>query len=265
VIVSQCNGWNDTVRMAMYIELVLGGAVAKRVAGGPLLLWMDNFSAHRNEDIDALLTTCNVYPAMYPENMTAYLQVLDLVVNGPIKRHIRASRSRELLDKFHVLKVEYNRSVALGAPMKINWQVPRTSAKTCILNLLTLFAKDFKDPAFKLSIANSFMSTGSFRNAQGGFEVYTESSSLGELPMSTQKADFDVMAMILDQEEEDDELHAILDRIDLNSENGGGEDNEEDDEEDDDNVDDSSEEDEVGEVVVARARSSRNCSILFPF
>ena len=57
---------------------------------------MDNFSAHRTSDIDTLRTERNVYAAMYPENMTAHLQVLDLIVNGPIKRHIRACRSHEL-------------------------------------------------------------------------------------------------------------------------------------------------------------------------
>ncbi len=65
------------------------------------------------------------------------------------------------------------------------------------------------------------------------------------------------MAMILNQKEDGDELHAILDRIDLNC--GGDDDIEE---EDDDSSDDDGE-DEVGEVVV-RARSSRNSSILFP-
>jgi hypothetical protein len=75
--------------------------------------------------------------------------------------------------------------------------------------------------------------------------------------MSTERTGFDAMAMILDQEEDDDELHAILDRIDLNC--GGDDDIEV--EDDDSSGDDG--EDEVGEVVV-RARSSRNSSILFP-
>lgn len=98
-------------RMTMYIDLILGGQVAQNIAGGSILLWMDNFSAHRTPDIDTLLTERNVYAAMYPENMTAHLQVLDLIVNGPIKRHIRACRSHELVDKFQMLKAEYEAAI----------------------------------------------------------------------------------------------------------------------------------------------------------
>ena len=117
----------------MYIDLILGGQVAQNIAGGSILLWMDNFCAHRTPDIDTLLTERNVYAAMYPENMTAHLQVLDLIVNGPIKRHIRACRSHELVDNFQMLKSEYE--AAPIRPLKIDWVVPRISAKTCIQNL----------------------------------------------------------------------------------------------------------------------------------
>ena len=38
--------------------------------------------------------------------MTAALQVLDLVVNGPIKAHIKNKRAMRLYDSFQTFKME---------------------------------------------------------------------------------------------------------------------------------------------------------------
>lgn len=118
---------------------------------------------------------------------------------------------------------------------------------------------EFLDVKFKRSIMKSFISTGSFVNAQGGFEMYNESSSLGELPVSTKREHLDAIAYILDQEEDDDEIQDIFDHFDLND---AGDDDGDEESSDEDSGD--SDDDIVEEVSVMRARSSRNRSILFP-
>ena len=45
IITSQFKAWNDTVRMAMYIDLILKPLAEKQ--GGKFFLWMDNVSSHK--------------------------------------------------------------------------------------------------------------------------------------------------------------------------------------------------------------------------
>ena len=192
---------------------------------------------------------------VYPENMTAHLQVLDLIVNGPIKRHIRACRSHELVDNFQILKAEYE--AAPIRPLKIDWVVPRITAKMCIQNLRSLFMNEFLHAKFKSSIGTLHFH-GKLCECTGRFEIYNESSSLGELPVSTKREHFDAIAYILDQEEDDDEIQDIVDYLELTdaSDDDGDEESSDDDSGD-------SDDDIVEEVSVMRARSSRNRSILF--
>ena len=51
-----------------------------------------------------IIIECNVDVAFLPKNMTAELQVLDLVVNEPFKAHIRNERALRLYNSFQACK-----------------------------------------------------------------------------------------------------------------------------------------------------------------
>ena len=51
---------------------------------------MDNCGVHKGDCLDAIYEEANVEVGYLPENMTYILQVLDLVVNGPIKADMDA-------------------------------------------------------------------------------------------------------------------------------------------------------------------------------
>jgi hypothetical protein len=80
VITSQVKAWNDTIRMAMLIDLILEPHSRKV---GKLFLWMDNCGPHKTPCLNQLYAEANTNVGLFPPNMTASLQVLDLVVNGP--------------------------------------------------------------------------------------------------------------------------------------------------------------------------------------
>ena len=81
MITSQCKAWMDTVRMAMMIDLIWKPI---NDTDGGMLVWMDNCGSHKTAAIEALLTFLKIYVALFPKTMTAILQMLDLIVNGPI-------------------------------------------------------------------------------------------------------------------------------------------------------------------------------------
>ena len=76
MITSQAKAWNDTVRMAMCIDLILKPQADKR--GGKLFLWQDNFSAHKARCLDEIYAEAGVTSEFLPPQMTDELQVMQL-------------------------------------------------------------------------------------------------------------------------------------------------------------------------------------------
>ncbi len=57
----------------------------------PVLVW-DNFSAHHTEAVKAAYDNIGVTIECLLPNTTSILQVMDLVVNGPMKAAVRRQR-----------------------------------------------------------------------------------------------------------------------------------------------------------------------------
>jgi hypothetical protein len=72
---------------------------------GKMLLWCDNCGSHKTSIVRDAIKEVDIDVAFLPPNMTSELQVLDLVVNGPLKAHIRTKRANRLYDAFQVYKV----------------------------------------------------------------------------------------------------------------------------------------------------------------
>ena len=92
VITSQYKAWNNTVRMIMWLETIVA-PLKERL--GKLLIWFDNCGCQETSLVDSVINSLQVYVSCLPPNMTRVLQVLDLVVNGPLKTHssrLRGSR-----------------------------------------------------------------------------------------------------------------------------------------------------------------------------
>jgi hypothetical protein len=104
VITSQHKAWNDQIRMAMWVDLIVAPIKAR---DGKMLLWFDNCGCHTTELIEEKFKEQDVDVARLPPNMTGLLQVLDLAVNGPLKAHVRKLRARRIVNAFKKYKTDY--------------------------------------------------------------------------------------------------------------------------------------------------------------
>ena len=93
IITSQYKAWNDTVRMVLWFEVVIKPLKDKI---GKILIWCDNCGSHKTTSVMDIIAEIGVDVVFLPKNMTGELQVLDLVVNGPLKAHIRTNRANRL-------------------------------------------------------------------------------------------------------------------------------------------------------------------------
>ena len=99
VISSQIKAWNDTIRLAMWIDLI-AQPFKKNHCGGKLLIWRGNYPSLNAETIKRLARELGIGIQNLPVNMIYLLQVLDLIVNAIIKRHIRTVRAFDIANAF---------------------------------------------------------------------------------------------------------------------------------------------------------------------
>jgi DDE superfamily endonuclease len=148
VITSQFKAWNDTVRMIMWLELVVKPLKGKL---DDLLIWFDNCGCHKTAVVDEVINDLNVYVACLPPNKTGVLQVLDLVVNGPFKAHCRMLRGSRIVSYFQ----EYAQLYAIESKKSVKerkillFLAPKPRMLQGINDLFDLFANGFKKIRFK--------------------------------------------------------------------------------------------------------------------
>jgi DDE superfamily endonuclease len=268
VITSQHKAWNDTIRMAMWTDIIMNGDYVDKTEGdGRRLLWMDNCGCHKTEAIMHLFEQLKIDMALLPPNMTDILQVLDLVVNGPIKAHIRNKRAARLLDAFKIYK-EMIRSESDSAhrqsrsPQFPKFKAPKPSMEQGILDLIQLFGNDFTSEKFKRGVVKSFINTGGIPiPGQVGepliFNLYQSKSTSGSIQVLRNSSVINLSSPLAPedncedgQEEEVGEvlgaLEDLLDSDDLSVENlefaYDSDNNNDDDDDDSDDIESSEDE-----------------------
>ena len=94
--------------------------------------------------------------------MTEVLQVLDLVVNGPIKAHTRNLRGARIVAAFGEFRKMYDiemRKDVLERTLLV-FEPPKPKMSEAIQDLFNLIANGFREPKFVQGIVRSFISTG---------------------------------------------------------------------------------------------------------
>ena len=159
VITSQYKAWNDTVRMIMWLETVVKPLKARL---GKLMIWFDNCGCHKTSLVDDVIVELGVQVACLPPNMTGVLQVLDLVVNGPLKAHTRNLRGSRIVECFQKFIITYNDELSKVVNDRILpvFQPPKPDMLQSINDLFDLVAGGFKEKKFVEGVKRSFISTG---------------------------------------------------------------------------------------------------------
>lgn len=191
VITSQVKAWNDTTRMVMWFELVMKPI---KELFGKLMIWCDNCGSHKTSSVKSVIAETMVDVAFLPPNMTGELQVLDLVVNGPIKAHIKNKRAMRLYESFQEFKRE--RLADMEFPLDQRRNVQFSPTKPTMLegmkDLILLFQGQFTEEKFQRCINASFIKTGTLPQESQDvsvpptFVTYEKAASSGTLPVIPQ-------------------------------------------------------------------------------
>jgi len=190
--------------MAMHIDLILKPWTRDN-ADGKLFLWMDNCGPHKTDCLHSVFNEANVEVGLLPPNMTSELQVLDLVVNGPIKAHIRKLRAQRICKYFDKYRGIFRDQRKLKATQLPKWEPPKPSLEECIQDMLNLLLTDFATHKFKESICSSFTSTGTSYSPGPTFADYFPHNSNGTIIIDESKLDYTKLEL-----DEDDIVDIIV-------------------------------------------------------
>ena len=159
VITSQHKAWNDQIRMIMWLELIM---LPLKTKLGKLLIWFDNCGCHKTAVVQDYIDKIGIDVAYLPPNMTAILQVLDLVVDGPLKAHVRQLRAKRLVRSFQQFIEVYRTDSEKSEEEKNNptFIPPKPEMIQIVVDLFQLFENGFKEEKFKNGVRSSFIKTG---------------------------------------------------------------------------------------------------------
>ena len=159
VITSQFKAWNDSVRMIMWLETIIKPLKEKL---GKLLIWFDNCGCHKTAVVDDVISELGVQIACLPPNMTGVLQVLDLVVNGPLKAHTRNLRGARIVECFQDFIKQYKEESVKDVHVRTlpTFHPPKPEMLQGIQDLFDLIAGGFTEQKFIDGVRRSFVSTG---------------------------------------------------------------------------------------------------------
>ena len=220
----------------MWVHLIIG-PIKRR--DGKMLLWFDNCGCHKVDVVEKQMSDMGIHVALLPPNMTAILQVLDLVINGPLKAHIRQLRAMVTVKSFREFKEKYCEEQRKPPEQRVEMKFkPRKpDMYESMADLIKLFETQFKEIKFVNGVVSSFLKTGTvpITSANEFFEFKEETScgTIGPVPSGT-------MPLHKRKPTEEEENNRILDAFEafLNPVNNMNDLVDDDDEEDDYDYDD---------------------------
>ena len=159
--------------MILWFEIIM---LPIRTKLGKMLLWCDNCGSHKTSIVRDVIKEVEIDVAFLPPNMTSELQVLDLVVNGPLKAHIRTKRANRLYEAFQVYKSARteNNKIEKSLRRNLDFDPPKPTITEGILDLILLFKDQFNEEKFQSCINRSFIKTGTLPTEDSGPVTFVE-------------------------------------------------------------------------------------------
>ena len=119
------------------------------------LVW-DNCGPHGTAAVREMADEWGITLLPLPKNMTDVLQVMDLVVNSPVKAALRRDRERLLFHQFQAFKVARLKAKLEKKPLP-EFNPPKPKVHEGIRSLLSINSTTFADPRFKRAMSKCFI------------------------------------------------------------------------------------------------------------
>jgi hypothetical protein len=185
----------NIIMLVVYIELVLY-PYAQQQKNKKAFLWQDNYGLHKVKCLDKIYEECGIEVGYLPVNTTYMLQVLDLVVNGPLKACIRKHRAQSIVEYFADFKKLYDMELSKPEDDRKTplWKPPKPELAQCIKNLIKLMSSididGFCHEDFIKGVQRSFIDVGlAYKDGSKTFKEYSKTTKSGTMiiaPAGTQ-------------------------------------------------------------------------------
>ena len=134
----------------------------------PASLTYDNYAGHCGDDVDAVLAEENIAGSPLLPNATKFIQIIDKIVNGPIKRSLVTKHGTSMLDAFDAQLALMDVPTAVLADPEKAWawtpdeqvEVEAPKRATVICWAETVMDDKSSDSKFKASVKNGFVRYG---------------------------------------------------------------------------------------------------------
>lgn len=175
VITCQVKAWMDTAGIAMWADTLLSLLVSKCCRGRLLIVW-DNCGCHNVPALVDVFDDIGVKLMNLPPNVTDRLQVMDLVVNAPLKAGILRERCDELFEYMTAWKVDRLKQLALPEKERklVVFKPPKPTITSGLRTVLKVEEECLGTTAFQASMKRCFVSVGLAPTELGDFVKYRD-------------------------------------------------------------------------------------------
>ena len=159
VITSQHKAYNDTVRQLMYNELIMD-PMRKRMNLPFYIHYQDGCSIHSTGDVVKSFEKLGIFTNTFEPYLTAYIQPLDLIINGLVKTTMRAARVSMRTKAFEKFRVGYKACLDPVAKKKMKFTVPAPRWQDAVKLVINQHNVQFKQEGVRTSLRECFYNVG---------------------------------------------------------------------------------------------------------
>ena len=190
VVSCQNKAWMDCIGLILWGDVQLKNYKEDVLRNGPLLLLWDNCPPHTAKIVsDYFKEILGIDILLLPKNMTDLLQVIDLIINAPLKADQRRQRIMFILQhlesfmeavaQFDSYLEECNAIRARGEEVTNHqtlqdWCVPTIPLSEGIRSLIKSIFGRLRESDFVETVADAFVKVGMWRKEGGGFNSYND-------------------------------------------------------------------------------------------
>ena len=137
------------------------------------MVW-DNCGPHKVPAVAEVLEEWGIVAEELPPRMTDILQVMDLIVNGPVKAGIRRARVTALFNFFQGWKIERLQHIAAKrTTLPPEFKPPKPTQAQGLLIVFQVMKETLETPAFEESMRKCFQIVGLAPAEDGSYSVYS--------------------------------------------------------------------------------------------